>query len=410
MPWLIDRFIPGFWLAVFVALGVTLASPMPAQPGAYPLLAFAGLLYCGAFQRESLLHLLRRHRLIFGSLLLMIAAIVVSELAALARDAGRAAAPLPAQVGLLLCLAPFAVLLQDSRRMRFVTGVFVALCLWHLVAMPVEAVSGAKVSWHGIDLLPRHLGPLNYQASGLAWQAYYFPGLFMPLFYLAAGAILERQVWGRWEFNPRTWLVASVLWLLPVACVQSRSAFAGALAATLVGLLAARKRRDARFWLAIGAVALVGVAVFWYLFSDNKSGPGLRWAYFKLFIAESLRWPWTLVGRGYTIYPDPQMQVPGLQFLQHSHNDIAQVLFTWGVPTALAYLAFWAGLLQLIYKRFWKQGEYWPALALIAAAPNMVTDLGFHHYEKAVFMVLLAGFCLAFAQIGPWRDADAEAA
>ena len=30
----------------------------------------------------------------------------------------------------------------------------------------------------------------------------------------------------------------------------------------------------------------------------------------------------------------------------------------------------------------------------------MITDLGFHHHEKAAFMVLLAGFCLAFTQNG----------
>ncbi len=407
MPWLTSRFIPACWLAIFLALCVTFASPAPPGPQAYPLLALAGLAYCVAFLRERLADLFRRHRLIFSALLLMVTGIVVSELVALAREATRASAPLPAQVGMLLCIAPLAVLLQDRGRMRLATAALAAVCLWHFFAMPVEAVSGVKWSWYGIDLLPRQLGPLNYQASGLAWQAYYFPGLFVPVFYLVCGAVLERQVWGGWYFTSRNWLLASVLWLVPVACVQSRSAFAGALAASLVGFVALRKRRDARVWVVAGLLALAGVAVFLYLFSENKSGPGLRWAYFKLFIVESLRWPWTLVGRGYTIYPDPSMQVPGLQFLHHSHNDIAQVLFTWGLPTALAYLAFWYGMVHLVYTHFWKHGEYWPALALIAAAPNMITDLGFHHYEKVGFIVLWAGYCLAFAQLGPRREAQA---
>jgi hypothetical protein len=401
MSWLIGRFVPGFWLAIVVLLAVTTASPAPPRPEAFPMLAVAGMLYCFTFQRRALFAVLRGHRLIFWALLLMIGTICVSELAALARDPSRAAEPLPAQVGLLLCIAPLATFLQDARRMRMVVLAFAALCLWHLFAMPIEAVTGAKVSWHGIDVLPRQLGPLNYQASGLAWQAYYFPGLFLPLFYLACGAVLERGILGPWRFTPRNWLVLSVLWLVPVASVQSRSAFAGALAATIVGLLVQRKGRHPRLWLVAGVLALAGVATFWYLFSENKSGPGLRWAYVKLYVVEALRWPWTLVGRGYTIMPDTSMQVPGLQWLHHSHNDIAQVLFTWGVPTTLAYLAFWFGLLRLVWLRFWKQGEYWPALALIAAAPNMITDLGFHHYEKAAFMVLLAGFCLAFAQNGP---------
>jgi hypothetical protein len=400
MSWLIGRLLPGAWLVAFVVLATTYASFAPPHPHAFPALALAGLLYCWTVQRAALLQLLRDNRLIFSALLALAAAIFISELAARIRDATRVQ-PVPAQAALLLCLAPLALFLQDRQRMRMVVAAFAALCLWHLVAMPVEAMTGAKLSWHDVPTLPSHVALVPYLASGLALQSYFFPGLFLPLFYLVCGAVLERQVWGRWQLTPRIWLFASFLWLLPTAAVQSRSALAGVLAATLVGLLVQRKGRHPRLWLAAGLVVLLSGAVYWYLFGENKTGPGLRWAYFKLYVVESMRWPWMLAGHGYTTIPDPQMQVPGLQWLHHSHNDIAQMLFTWGLPATLAYLAFWFGLLRLVWTRFWKQAEYWPVLALVAVAPHMVTDLGFHHYEKAVFMLLLAGFCLAFAQVGP---------
>ena len=71
--------------------------------------------------------------------------------------------------------------------------VFLAVCAWHFVAMPVEAVSGAKLTWHESSAaMPRSAGPLNFQASGLALQPYFFSGLFAgalaaSLFYFLAG-------------------------------------------------------------------------------------------------------------------------------------------------------------------------------------------------------------------------------
>jgi len=65
------------------------------------------------------------------------------------------------------------------------------------------------------------------------------------------------------------------------------------------------------------------------------------------------------------------------------------------MPALIAYVGFWAVLLQLVWKRFAARGEMWPACALVVLFPSMVTDLGFQHYEKAVMVVLLAAFCMA---------------
>jgi hypothetical protein len=382
------------WLGIAVVLLVTSATAAFPRENAFLGLALAGWLYCATFERATLRELWREHRLPIASAALVVASMFATGWVLQATKPGRLYFPQPAQTGLLLCIAPLAVLLRRPLHLRIVTAALAALTLWHLLALPVEAMTGHKWSWHVPDLLPRPLGPLNYQASGLAWQAYYFPGLYLGAFYLAAGAIGEERVFGGPRFTPRTWLVASLAWALAVACVQSRSALAGALAASLLGFVAFGQRRNARWWLVVATVSLAGAALFWYLFSENKSGPGLRWVYLVEYLKRSFDAGWVWTGRGYTIHPDPSIQVPGWQYLHHSHNDIAQVFFAWGLPTLILYLLFWFALARLAL-RAWRQARYWPVLSLVAVGPNLLTDLGFHHFEKVAFIALLAGMLMA---------------
>jgi len=388
------------WLVLAVVLLCTSATAAFPREHSFLGLAGAGWLYCATFERDTLRAVWREHRLLIASAALVAVAMFAGGWILRALKPDRLHFSQPAQTGLLLCLAPLAVLLRDRFRLRVVIGILAALTAWHLVALPLEAVAGLKVSWHSPDLLPRQLGPLNYQASGLAWQAYYFPGLYLGAFYLAAGAIGEERVFGPQRFNARTWLIASLAWALAVACVQSRSALAGTLAASLLGFIAFGKRRSTRVWLVAGGVALAGAALFWLLFSQNKSGPGLRWAYLVEYLKRSFDAEWVWTGRGYTIFPDPSIQVPGLQWLHHAHNDVAQVFFTWGLPTLAAYLVFWFALLRLAL-RAWREQRYWPLLALVAVGPNLLTDLGFHHFEKAAFIALWAAMLMALPVRSP---------
>ena len=55
-------------------------------------------------------------------------------------------------------------------------------------------------------------------------------------------------------------------------------------------------------------------------------------------------------------------------------------------------------LLRLVFTRFVARGEYWPALALVAVIPNLVTDVGIHFFEKAAFLAILAALCVACAR------------
>jgi hypothetical protein len=91
------------------------------------------------------------------------------------------------------------------------------------------------------------------------------------------------------------------------------------------------------------------------------------------------------------------MLLPGLDPITHSHNDLVQMLYSWGSAALVAYIVFWCGLLSLVYSGFVARKEYWPVCALLVAVPGMVTDLGFEHYEKAAFLVILAAFCMALA-------------
>lgn len=396
--------LPWVWLALFLLLAFTTATVKPAAPAVFPLLAVIGLVHVSWCHGDPLRALLRRFRWLWGTLALVALGIAAAEWIARRHQVPGLAPALPVQVWLALCLLPLSVYLRDPLRQRAVILVFCAFSAWHFVAMPVEAIWGHKLTWHPVMLLPRAAGPLNYQASGLAWQAYYFPGLFLPLFYLGVGPWLAGRVGSRSPPRRGTWAVLCLLWLVPVICVQSRSAFAGAAAAALLALVAYRRPRHLAAWLVLAGLAGIAASLYWYLFAENKSGMDLRLGYYKLYLRESLRWPVVLTGHGFTLVPNLAMMAPGFPPLEHSHNDLIQTLYSWGLLTLAAYLAFWAGLVRLVWQRFVALGEVWPLCALLAFVPSLVTDLGYQHFEKAVFLMLFTAFCMAWADRPAVRD------
>ena len=390
--------VPPAWIAIFALLALYGTTLTPPALSYFLLLAATGFLYCLVYCRAALVDLFRSHRLLLGSLVGLSIAIAVSESVARALGLPLLAPFPPAQIGLVLCAAPLAVFLADAARMRGLALLFLALCAWHFVALPVEGIWGAKLTWHAVSpALPRAAGPLNFQASGLALQAYLFAGLFAPMLYLATGPLFEHKLlpWPHW--NTRAIAALSLAWLIPCASVQSRSLFVGALAASLFYLVASRGSGHARRWLVAAGLGGIALAAYWFLFNANKSGVGLRWAYLALYGREALQWPSIAFGHGFSLEPNPAMLVPGLTPITHSHNDVVQMLYTWGLPALLAYLVFWWGLLKLIYTGFVAHRKYWPVCALLVAVPSMVTDLGFALYEKAAFLVILAGMCMALA-------------
>lgn len=387
---------PWLWLATFLFLAFTRATVKPPHPAVFPTLVATGFIHVLLARRAEMAALWRGYRGLWTALLVLIAAMTVAEGVAHANGVAGLAPWLPVQVWLVLCLPLLAVFLRNENRMRATIVVFCLLTLWHFVAMPVEAVTGKKLTWHYVHLLPRVAGPLNFQASGLAWQAYYFAGLFLPLFYLAWGPLAAGRIDARWKLPQGAWAAMCWLWLIPVVCVQSRAAFAGALAAALLALAAAWRPKMASALLGLGLLAGLGALAYWYLFSENKSGVGLRWAYFKLYIAASAQWPALLTGHGFSLVPDLPMFAQGLQPLQHSHNDLSQIAYSWGWVALAAYLAFWVALVRLVWERYLSRGEVWPACALLALLPSLFTDLGFQHFEKATFVMLLTAMCMAF--------------
>lgn len=403
----LEVLLPAGWLALFYFLIFRFSSVIGPPSWAAPALASAGLVLAAWMHGEALARFLRQHRAILLAAIAVAAGIAASEAWLALRGLRRVTGALPPQTGLLLCLPALAVFLRDRTQLRWSVLLFGALCLWHLVALPIEGLTGSKWSWNQHDLrLPREAGPLRFQASGLAWLAYFFPGLFLPLFFLAVGPALEQGLWWRGRLTPRTWLALGLLWLLAVACVQSRSAFFGVAAATVLAMVASSRHRGARTWLALGALALAGAIVFWLMFSAGKSGAGLRWVYAVAYLQRAVQWPWILTGRGYLPTADPEIQLPGLVWLPHSHNDVLQMLYSWGLPVLTLYLVLWATVLRGV-AGLWRQGLRWPLLSVVAVAPSFVTDLGFHHYEKAAFLVLLAGMVTALAPARPSTDGEA---
>ena len=385
------------WLAVFLFEALTRSTVRPPHPAVLPMLALTGLAYAWTIERAAFSALLRRHAAIWWTLALFIGMVAVAEVLAHARDVPGLAPFLPAPCWLVLCLPGLAVIVSDGPRLRFAVLLFAALSIWHFFATPFEAVTGMRLSWQPMELFPRDAGPLHYQASGLAWQVYYFTGLFLPLFYLAWGPISEGRIVSRPQLSVRDWGFVAMAWGLPAVCSQSRSAFAGTLAAGLLALAAWKRPTRLSTWLALGMLVIVGGAGYAYLFSANKSGLGLRLAYYELYFAESMKWPAVLVGHGFTLVPNEAMFVKGLTPLEHAHNDVIQTLFSWGAVALAAYVAFFISLLRLVWRDYLSRGRYWPACALLVFIPSTVTDLGFQHFEKAAFLVLFTCWCMVFA-------------
>lgn len=387
------RFFPAAWLAVFFFLAFT--GSVLAPPGAaLAVLGAAGVAYCLAFLRAQLIRLVREHALLVASAAALALAILWSQSWAAWRGMPMSDT-VPAQTALfLLCLPVLGLFLRDARLFRAAVGLFCVLTLWHFVMLPVEGLTGFKWTWHPVHPLPREIGPLRFQASGLAIQTFCFIGLFLPLFYLAWGPVGARRVPG-WQ--PPGWLMSALplLWVIPVAAVQSRSGLAGAVAAGGLAFLTWNRRPRWRDWLILAAGVVVVGLVYWQLFAEGKTGPGLRIAYVKAYIVEALDPKWLATGRGFSLLVPPPVAVDGFMPLTHSHNDVAQVFYSWGLGGLLAYVVFWVALLRLVFTQFVARAEYWPALALVAFAPSLVTDLGIHFYEKAVFLVILAGVCIA---------------
>ena len=393
---LLKALLPSLWLALFVGVCLSRSSVGPSATPLLCWLAATGMAYVGLTSPGQLWALLARYRLLFGALAALSLCIVAAEALAWPVAPGWLAR-LPPQAALLWCVPPLALFLLNQQRLQAVMVVFGAVCVWHLVAMPIEAVYGLKLGWHPLALLPRVAGPLNFQASGLASQAYFFTGLFLAMFYMVSGPLHAGRVFKKLRLSGPVLVGLTALWLVPVAAVQSRSALAGALLACLLTLAA--QLRDRRFlrmlWPVVVVALLAGLGFYWFLFSANKTGLDLRLPYLQHYFLAALQWPCVLTGHGFLL-ADASMLLPGLTPVGHSHNDLVQILYSWGLPALLAYLAFWAGLLRLVSAGFVKKGEYWPVYALVAVLPGMVTDLGFQLFEKATFLVFLTALCLAF--------------
>ncbi|MRD49500.1 O-antigen ligase family protein [Caenimonas koreensis] len=386
------------WLIAFLLAALTCSTVKPPHPAVLPVLFASGMAYVLWSARSQLIDMLGNHRAIWLSLAVLVASIAMAEMLAAQRGVQGLAILLPPSMWLVLCLPVLTVFLMHDARLRFTVWLFAAICIWHFFAMPFEAVTGIRLSWQPIELFPRDAGPLHYQAAGLAWQVYYFVGLFLPMFYLAWGPLSEGRI-TRWpRMSPLAWALLAMAWGLPAVATQSRSAFAGTMAAGLLALLAWRRPRAARTWIALGVLVAIGAASYWYLFSANKSGMDLRLAYYALYFDESMKWPAVLIGHGFTLVPNAAMFAKGFIPLEHSHNDLIQTLYSWGAIALLAYLAFFAALLALVWKRYVSRGRVWPLCALLVFIPCTVTDLGFQNFEKAVFIVLLTSCCLVFAR------------
>lgn len=385
--------MPALWVAAFFFFTFT-GSVVKPPDIALTALGGVGIAYGLGFERDEWRGMWREHRALLLAALVLGLAIAVSQALSARRGLPQSDA-IPSQVAVLLCLPVLARFLRRPVLLRGVVALFALVSLWHLVMMPIEAVAGWKITWHEKHLLPRPTWPLNYQAAGLAWQTFSFVGFFLPVFYLAWGPVAAGRVFERLAGRP--WLTAlPALWLVTAVCVQSRSGFAGALIAAVLALALARGRRwGAQAWLALVAFAVLAAAGYAKFLTEGKTGGEWRLAFVEAYLHAALDPQWMAFGRGFSREAPPPVEVPGLGTLVHSHNDLAQVFFSWGAIALVAYLVFWGLLLRLVWRKFAAHGEWWPVLALVVFVPSLVTDVGLHFFEKAAFLVVLTALCMA---------------
>lgn len=394
MNTVLHRILPAAWAAALLYVLARYATAQAPPAVLIDGLAVASLAWLVLAARDDAAAMLRGNPLLFDGAVVLAVLAFAAQLLAPVGAVQPSERVLP-QTAVLLCLPALAVVLRRQPVLQAALCVFAcATAAWHFVALPMEALTGIRLGWHRDALFPRDAGPLHFQAAGLAQQAYFFAGLYLPLFYLGWGWAWEQAAVRRRPSLRALLLGALVAWVAAVACVQSRSALIGAaLASGLLALHAAPPRwRRVAPWIVGAGLVVLGVA-YLALFSQNKSGPGLRWAYAQLYLHASFDGR-LFIGHGLTATPPATMRLPDYP-ISHSHNDLVQVLYSWGLPALLAYACFLFALVRLAWRRFAADRAPWALAALLALLPNVVTDLGVQHYEKAAFLVLLAALCAA---------------
>lgn len=420
LPSPVQRHLPLVWLLALLWAVIGYSSASPPAAWALGLLGCSGLAIATATDRATLILLWRRSTWLWAAWALVGVGATFSEWRASAGNYTHFIQTLSPQAGLVWCLPALSVFMVDTKLRSWTTLVLAALCVWHAVTIPIEAITGIRFGWLTYEVVVRSFGWLTYQSAGLSSHPYLFAGFYLPIFYLVWGScrshilaysVKEKNVWA-W----RCYLLLPWAWLVIAACLQSRSAFVGALMAScLCSLLAQSPRHihgsilsgtqtsvlssglNKKRWvvMALGIVAMAAVAAvtYWFLNLGNKTGLGLRAAYWQVYLDAAFQWPQLLTGHGF-LNDRRHLAVEGLPYIWHSHNDWLEIVYSWGLITWIPYLVFMIALAQLLVQRC-REGQPWLLAAAFCVLPTMVTDLGLQHYEKAALMTLLAALMLA---------------
>lgn len=426
------------WLLTLLCAVIGFSSAKPPSAWWLSLLGLSGLAIAVLTDRITLIFLWRSQKLLWTAWALVGVGAAAAEWWASAGNYNHFFRTLSPQAGLVWCLPALSVFMAHAKIRAWTVIALATLCAWHAVTIPLEAVTGIRIGWLTYEVVVRQFGWLTYQPAGLSSHPYLFAGFYLPIFYLAWGSFLSnvRTYCDRTQ-SPWVWrcyLILPWFWLAIAACLQSRSSFVGTLAATCLctffsgpvsqtpdqsGATAQGssfghdlKKRWRWFGMALAIVGAATIA-YWLLTLSNKTGLGLRAAYWQVYLDAAIKWPAVIAGHGF-LSDRSNLAIPGLPYIWHSHNDLLEILYSWGSITLLPYLVFMATLTCLLFRR-WREGQTWLLSAAVCVFPSMVTDLGLHHYEKANLMMLLAAFAsTAFVPLinhnsrpVVWRDGSA---
>lgn len=412
MPSTVYRHLPAVWLLVFLWAVIGYSSASPPAAWALGMLGFSGLAIAAATDWAVLALLWHRSKWLWTAWGLVGVGATVAELWASPGNYSHFIQTLSPQAGLVWCLPALSVFMLDIKMRSWTIAALAALCVWHAVTVPLEAITGLRIGWLTYEVVVRPFGLLTYQSAGLSSHPYLFAGFYLPIFYVVWGGCRSHVLTYTARTNHvwiwRSYLLLPWFWLVIAACLQSRSAFAGALTAACLCSFLARAPSQPRGSIRSGVETAgripsfktkhwIGVVLFifamtvianWFLNLGNKSGLGLRAAYWQVYLDAAFQWPNVLIGHGF-LNDRSHLAVAGMPYIWHSHNDWLEVVYSWGLMTLIPYLVFMIGLARLLIQR-WRESEVWLLAAAVSVLPTMVTDLGLHHYEKAVLMTLIA--------------------
>lgn len=255
--------------------------------------------------------------------------------------------------------------------------------------LPPETVlslkaEGTIVTTNGVDVANPVI--LRKYEKGRAFGTLVYPnalaGAILLLFPLSM--VLAVRSTRRFRSPIRLAVIGLAAFLGLAGLVWTGSKSGWLIAVVLIGVWLFRLNGSARLkWLLLGFVLILGLSVFAVRFHNyfaaGATSIGARFDYWRAAVQTTLRHPIGGTGPGTFQRPYAELKSPEAEMARLTHNDYLEQFSDSGLVGGISYALWIAGLLIVLGRRVWEQGE----------------PLGF-----AVFLGLLGWFIQGLSEFG----------